>query len=243
MPAQAAATNLVQGGPTQTTLDKNKQLRGPAMNHRRLLRIATVMWAAPLVAATATMLGFLFLRSSFFVVSGLLLLAVGGLCLSIGVVVVIAILATRNSFLESPRRFYKKPALRMLGLLLLNLPIAAGYTFVGSLLLEKAGSQAVLSPSGRYLAEVINLEADDKPPYGQAVTLRPTPGLFQTYARTIIFSSTCLNPKPMWRNDDWLMIACDDARGIEMRQTSYRGIKITYVLSNPSSKNPRRTSK
>jgi hypothetical protein len=213
------------------------------MNHRRLLRIATVMWAAPLIAATATMLGFLFLRASFFVVSGLTLLAVGGLCLSIGLIAVIAILATRNSFFESPRRFYKKPALRMLGLLLLNLPIAAGYTLLGSALLEKPASETAPSPSGRYLAEVINLDADDQPPYGQAVTLRPTPGLFQTYARTIIFSSTCLHPKPMWRNDDWLMIACGDARGIVMRQTTYRGIKISYVLSNPSSQNSRRKSK
>jgi hypothetical protein len=213
------------------------------MNHPRLLRIASFMWAAPLVAATATMLGFLFLRSSFFVVSGMVLLAVGGLCLSVGIVAVIAILATRNSYLESPRRFYKKPALRMLGLLLLNLPIAAGYAMLGGLLLEKAGSEAVLSPSGRYLAEVINLDADDKPPYGQAVTLRPTPGPFRTYDRTIVFSSYCLNPKPMWRNDDWLMIACGDARGIVARQTSYRGIKITYVLSNTSGQAPRRPSK
>jgi hypothetical protein len=213
------------------------------MNHRRLLRLATFMWAAPLVAATATMLGFLFLRSSFFVVSGMVLLGVGGLCLSIGIVAVIAILATRNSFFESPRRFYKKPATRMLGLLLLNLPIAAGYAVLGSLLLEKAASEAVLSPSGRYLAEVINLEADDKPPYGQAVTLRPTPGPFRTYARTIIFSSYCLHPRPMWRNDDWLMIVCDDARGVVMRQTNYRGIKITYVLSKPPASDPRRRSK
>jgi hypothetical protein len=213
------------------------------MNHRRLIRIATFMWAAPLVAATATMLGFLFLRSSFFVVSGMLLLAVGGLCLSIGIVAVIAILATRNNYLESPRRFFKKPALRMLGLLLLNLPIAAGYAILGGLLLEKAATEAVLSPSGRTLAEVINLDADDNPPYGQAVTLRPTPSSFQTYARTIVFSSYCLNPKPMWRNDVWLMIVCDDARGVVMRQTSYRGIKITYMLNNASTQAPRRRSK
>ena len=49
------------------------------MNHPRLLRIATFMWAVPLVAGTATMLGFLFLRAPFFVASGMILLAVGGL--------------------------------------------------------------------------------------------------------------------------------------------------------------------
>jgi hypothetical protein len=213
------------------------------MNHPRLLRIATFMWAAPLIAGTATMLGFLFLRASFFVASGMLLLAVGGLCLSIGLVAVIGILATRNSFLESTRRYYKKPALGMLGLLLLNLPIAATYVFVGGMLLEKAGSEAAASPAGDYLAEVINLDEDGKPPYGQAVTLRPTPGLFRTYARTIIFSSYCLNPKPIWKSDDWLMIACDDARGIVMRQTNYRGIKITYALGDIASRNARRTLK
>jgi len=68
------------------------------MNHRRLYRVALFMWAAPLVAASVIMLGFLFLRSSFFVVSGMLLLGVGGLCLSAGLIAVMAILASRNSF-------------------------------------------------------------------------------------------------------------------------------------------------
>jgi len=71
---------------------------GRTMNHRRLLRIALFMWAAPLVAASVVMLGFLFLRSSFFVVSGMVLLVVGGLCLSIGLIAVIAILAHATSF-------------------------------------------------------------------------------------------------------------------------------------------------
>lgn len=201
------------------------------------------MWAAPLVAASVMMLGFLFLRSSFFVVSGMVLLAVGGLCLSAGLIAVIAILATRNRFQELPRRYYKKPALRVLGLLLLNLPIATAYVAVASNLLEKAETEAVASPSGLYLAEVINLGDSDKPPYGQAVTLRPKPGPFRTYSRTIIFSSYCLEPKPIWRNDDWLTIACGDARGVVMRQTSYRGIKITYVLNNAPVQNTRRTSR
>ena len=108
------------------------------MNHPRLLRIATFMWAVPLVAGTATMLGFLFLRAPFFVASGMILLAVGGLCLSIGLIAVIAILATRNTFLESTRRYYKKRALGMFGLLLLNLPIAVTCVVVGGMLLEKA---------------------------------------------------------------------------------------------------------
>ena len=213
------------------------------MNHPRLLRIATFMWAVPLVAGTATMLGFLFLRASFFVASGVMLLAVGGLCLSIGLIAVIAILATRNTFLESTRRYYKKSALRMLGLLLLNLPIAATYVVVGSLLLEKAASEAVASPAGHYLAEVINLDADDKPPYGQAVTLRPQPGPFRTYARTVVFSSYCLDPVPLWKAEGQLVIACRDARGIEVRQTNYRDVKITYALGDIASRNARRASK
>jgi hypothetical protein len=233
----------VQDDQTRATLDKNKKPNAPVMNHPRLLRIATWMWATPLVAAAATMLGFLFLRSSFFVVSGMVLLAVGGLCLSIGIVAVIAILATRNSYLESPRRFYKKPALRMLGLLVLNLPIAGTFAFVGSLLLEKSASVAVISPDGRYIAEVINLDADEKPPYGQAVTLRPKPGPFRTYARTIIFSSNCLDLVPLWKAEGQLVITCRDARGIEMRQTNYRGVKITYALGDIASRNARRASK
>ncbi|HWR87510.1 MAG TPA: hypothetical protein VN277_03715 [Acidiferrobacterales bacterium] len=213
------------------------------MHHRRLYYIALFMWAAPLVVASVIMLGFLFLRSSFFVVGGMVLLAVGGLCLSAGLIAVIAILATRNKFQESPRRYYKKPALRVLGLLLLNLPIATTYVVVGGMLLERAETEAVASPSGHYLAEIINLDANEAPPYGQAVTLRPKPGLFQTYSRTIVFSSYCLNPRPMWRNDAWLVIACSDARGVVTRQTSYRGIKITYLLSNPAAHDPRRTSR
>jgi hypothetical protein len=213
------------------------------MNHPRLLRIAIFMWAVPLIAATATMLGFLFLRASFFVVSGMILLAVGGLCVSIGLIAVIAILATRNTFLESTRRYYKKRALRTLGLLLLNLPIAATYAIVGGMLLEKAAAEAVVSPAGHYLAEVINLDENDKPPYGQAVTLRPTPGLFRTYARTIVFSSYCLNPVPLWKAEGQLVIACRDARGIEIRQTNYRDVKITYALGDIASRNARRLSK
>ena len=213
------------------------------MNHRRLLRIALFMWAAPLAAASVMMLGFLFLRSSFFVVSGLALLVVGGLCLSAGLIAVIAILVTRNRFEESPRRFYKKLALRVLGLLLMNLPIAASYVVVGGLLLEKAASEAVASPSGQYLAEVINLDADEKPPYGQAVALRPKPGLFRTYARTIVFSSYCLNPEPLWKAEGQLVIACRDARGIETRLTNYRDVKITYALGDIASRNARRISK
>jgi hypothetical protein len=216
---------------------------GRTMNHRRLFRIALFMWAMPLIAASVIMLGFLFLRSSFFVVSGMLLLAVGGLCLSAGLIAVMAILATRNRFQESPRRYYKKPALRVLGLLLLNLPIATVYVVVVGLLLEKAETDAVVSPSGRYLAEVINLDADEKPPYGQAVTLRPKPGLFQTYSRTIVFSSYCLNPVPLWKAEGQLVIACADARGVEMRQTNYRDVKISYALGDIASRNARRTSK
>ena len=213
------------------------------MNHPRLLRIATFMWAVPLVAGTATMLGFLFLRAPFFVASGMILLAVGGLCLSIGLIAVIAILATRNTFLESTRRYYKKRALGMLGLLLLNLPIAVTCVVVGGMLLEKAASETAASPAGHYLAEVINLDEGGKPPYGQAVTLRPKPGLFRTYARTIVFSSYCLNPVPLWKAEGQLVIACRDARGIETRQTNYRDVKITYALGDIASRNARRTSK
>jgi len=130
-----------------------------------------------------------------------------------------------------------------LGLLLLNLPIAATYVVVGSMLLEKTETQAVVSPSGRYLAEVINLDATEKPPYGQAVTLRPKPGPFQTYARTIVFSSNCLDPVPLWKAEGQLVIACREARGIEMRQTSYRDVKITYALGDIASRNAQRISK
>ena len=213
------------------------------MNHPRLLRIATFMWAVPLIAGTVTMLGFLFLRASFFVASGIVLLAVGGLLLSIGLIAVIAILATRNTYQESTRRYYKKPALRMLGLLLLNLAIAMFYTVIGGMLLEKAASAAVVSPEGRYLAEVINLEENENPPYGQAVTLRPKPGMFQTYSRTIVFSSYCLNPVPVWKAEGQLVITCRDARGIEMRQTIYREVKISYALGEIASRNARRISK
>jgi len=177
------------------------------------------------------------------VVGGLALLAVGGLCLSAGLIAVIAILVTRNKFQELPRRFYKKPALRVLGLLLLNLPIAATYVVVGSMLLEKAASESVASPAGHYLAEIINLDATETPPYGQAVTLRPKPGLFQTYARTIVFSSYCLNPVPVWKAEGQLVITCRDARGIETRLTNYRDVKITYALGDIASRNARRISK
>jgi hypothetical protein len=200
------------------------------MNHRQLLRFAVLMWAAPLVVASVVMLGYVFLRAQLFVAVGLVLLGVGGLCLIAGIVAVLLILATRNRFLESPRRYYKKPALAVLGLLLLNLPVALLYVVTGGLLLEPAAQLAVPSPSGHYLAEIVTLGEGDRPPYGQAVTLRPAPGLLRTPARTIVFSSYCLDPQPVWTGETRLEIRCADAHGMVARLPRYREVEIRYAL-------------
>jgi hypothetical protein len=211
------------------------------VNHRRLLRFARVMWAAPLAAASFVLLAFLFLRAEIFVAAGLVLLVVGGLCLTAGVIAVIAILATRNTFAESPRRYYKKKALAVLGLLLLNLPVALAYTVIGSAQIEPRAASVAPSPHGTHLAEVIYLDERDEPGYGVAVTLRPTPGWFRRPARTVVFSGYCLGePQLDWQREQQLRITCVGAEQVKRRVTRYRGIELTYRLPAVE-RAPRRT--
>ena len=215
---------------------------GYTVNHRRLLRFALSMWAAPLAAASFVLLAFLFLRAEIFVAAGLVLLVVGGLCLTAGVIAVIMILATRNSFEESPRRYYKKNALAVLGLLLLNLPVALAYTLIGSARLEARAASAVASPRGTHLAEVIYLDERDEPGYGQAVTLRPTPGWFRQPDRTVVFSAYCLgDPQPLWQDEHKLLITCVGPQQITRRVTRYREIALAYRL--PAAENARRRAR
>lgn len=212
------------------------------MNHRGLLRFAVAMWAAPLAAATFVLLGFIFLRSPAFVTAGLVLLIVGGLCLTLGIIAVIGILATRNSFRETPRRYYKNKSLAVLGLLLGNLPVATAYTVLGVTLLEPAALDTALSPSGRYQAEVVHLEETDLPPYGQAVTLRPTPRAFWVTARTVVFSAYCVdNPRLHWENDQTLQVTCQDARSVGRHVERYRDIALRYRLRAVARENARRS--
>lgn len=201
------------------------------MNHRGLLHFAIAMWAVPLVAATFVLLGFIFLRSPAFVTAGLMLLIVGGVCLTLGVLAVISVLATRNTFRETPRRYYKKKSLAVLGLLLANLPVAVAYTVLGGALLEPAALDATLSPSGQYQAEVVRLEETGQPPYGLAVTLRPTPGMFRVTARTVVFSAHCVDhPLLRWENDQALHVTCHAARDVGRRIVRYRDIALHYRL-------------
>lgn len=199
------------------------------MNHRLLLRFAVIMWAAPLLAASFILLSFALLRSSVFLVSGVAMLAVGGLCLIAGLIAVIAILGTRNIYEEIPHRSYRKPAFAMLGLLLLNLPVALAYTWLGATLVEPVAIEAAPSPSGRYLAEVIHLDEQDQPPYGLAVTLRPAPGAFRTTARSVVFSAYCLKgPTIKWETPERLVIACGGETRTGRRLERYRAIHIRY---------------
>lgn len=200
------------------------------MNHRLLLRFALWMWAAPLAAGSVVMLGYLFLRTPLFVGTGLVLLGIGSLCLIAGIVAVLTILATRNRFLESPRRYYKKPALAVLGLLLSNLAVAALFVVIGGALLEPTAQRVVPSPSGHYLAEVVILDEGGQPPYGQAVTLRPAPGLLHNPARTIVFSGYCPEPRATWTGERLLEIDCPGVRDVAARLTRYRDVEIRYAF-------------
>lgn len=209
------------------------------MHHRRLIRFALLMWALPLITGSLAFTGFLFLRSPLFFVSGVVALVAGGLCLTAGVVAVLLVLATPNRYIETPRYPSRKKALTVLGLLLLNLPIALFYTWTSAaMLLEPAAVETAVSPSGRYLAEVINLDEHEQPPYGQAITLRPKPGLLWTYSRTVVFSSYCVQPQPVWTNDTQLLIRCGDARGIVTRLTRYREVDIRYAFGGQPRQRP-----
>ena len=201
------------------------------MDHRRLLRFARIMWATPLAAGAFVFSGFLFLGAKIFVIAGLALLVVGGLCLTAGIVAVIMILATRNTVPESPRRYYKKPALAVLGLLLLNLPVALAFTLIAGARLEPGAVEAARSPHGELLAEVIYLDEHADPALGQAVTLRPTPGLWSASPRTVVFSAYCLGtPTLDWQSDTKLVITCIGARQVARRTTRFREVTIGYRL-------------
>lgn len=214
------------------------------MNHRRLFRFAVLMWALPLAAGSATLLAFLFLRSPLFVTGGMVLLVAGGLCLSAGIAAVIAIFTTRNSFRESPRRYYRKKALSVLGLLLANLPVAAGYAVLAGALLDPAAVEAAASPSGRWLAETIYLGERDQPPYGMAVTLRPQPGLFWHESRSVVFAAYCLNgPALDWQNGDRLLVRCTDPRNVSRQLTRYREVAIRYRFEAAPPARAKRNSK
>ncbi len=199
------------------------------MNHRLLLRFAVFMWVAPLLVATFILLSYVLLRSPVLLWAGLIMLVVGGLCLTAGLIAVIAILGTRNLYEEIPHRSYRGKAFATLGLLLLNLPVAIAYTWIGLALVESAAIDAAASPSGRYLAEVILLDEQDRPPYGQAVTLRPKPGLFRITARSVVFSAYCLKgPTVRWETPERLVIACGGETRTDRRLDRYRDVRIRY---------------
>jgi hypothetical protein len=119
----------------------------------------------------------------------------------------------------------------VLGLLLLNLPIALGFTLLGSARLEPGAVDAARSPRGDQLAEVIYLDDRTEPAYGQAVTLRAPPGLWSNSPRTVVFSAYCLGtPGLDWQADRKLVITCVGPRQVTRQVTRYRDITIAYRL-------------
>lgn len=201
------------------------------MNHRQLLRFARIMWAGPLAAAVFVLSGFLFLGAKVFVIAGLGLLVAGGLCLTAGIIAVIMILTTRNSVPETPRRYYKKPAFAVLGLLLLNLPVALAFTLIGGSRLEPGAVESARSPRGDQIAEVLYLDEQDEPAYGLAVTLRAPPGLWSDSPRTVVFSAYCLGtPGLDWQADRKLVITCVGPQQVTRQLTHFRDITIGYRL-------------
>ncbi|MDH4133312.1 MAG: hypothetical protein OEV31_00850 [Gammaproteobacteria bacterium] len=202
------------------------------VNHHRLLRFAVVMWAAPLVAAIFFLLGFLFLHAPFFAASGVVLLGVGGFCLTAGLVAVVMILSTRNTAgTKSTPRFRKQRVFTVMGLLLLNIPVALLFTWIGASQLESTALEAVASPSGRYLAETVHLDEHGTPPYGVGVTLRLKPGYFWNYPRTVVFGSHCPEPVAIWESDSRLTITCANTRGVALKTAHFREVEIRYVLN------------
>ena len=214
------------------------------MNHRRLLWIALTLWAVPLVVATFILLAFVFLRTPWLAAAGLVALAAGGMCLVAGTIVVLMILMTHHNVVESPRRYYKKKALGVLGLLLLNLPVAAGYVWLGWQLQEPVALEVSASPDGEFLAEVVLLGESDQPPYGEAVTLRPRPQLFWTSDRTVVFSAHCVDtPRAEWTGPRALTVVCTGAEKIGRKLPVYREVSIRYQLPQAAPERQRKRSK
>lgn len=214
------------------------------MNHRRLLWIALSLWAVPLIVATFVLLAFTFLRTSFLTAIGLGVLVAGGLCLLAGIIVVLVILSTRHNVTESPRRYYKKKALGVLGLLLSNLPVAAAYVWLGWQMQEPVAQEVIASPDGEFLAEIILQGEDAQPPYGEAVTLRPRAQPLLNPARTVVFSAHCVDtPRAEWSGPRALAISCTGAEKIGRKLPVYREVTISYQLPQPVGDKPRRRSK
>jgi hypothetical protein len=226
--------------PTAPEQDDNK----PHMNHRRLLWIALTLWAGPLIVATFVLLAFAFLRTPFLASAGLVILIAGGLCLLAGVVAVLMILATHHNVAESPRRYYKKRALEVLGLLLSNLAVAALYIWIGWQLQEPVALEVSASPDGEFLAEVVLLGADAQPPYGEAVTLRPRLRALWTSTRTVVFSAHCVDtPRAAWTGPRQLTVTCTGAEKIGRRLPVFREVAIRYQLPQAATERPRKRSK
>jgi hypothetical protein len=214
------------------------------MNHRLLLRLALALWAAPLIAALFVLLAFAFLRTPWLAAAGLMVLVAGGVCLLAGAIVVLMILMTHHNVAESPRRYYKKKALGVLGLLLLNLPVAAGSVWLGWQLQEPVAQEVIASPDGEFLAEIVLQGENAQPPYGEAVTLRPRPQLFWNTARTVVFSAHCVDaPRAAWTGPRALTITCTGAEQIGRKLPVYREVAIRYQLPQATGMPTRKRSK
>lgn len=203
------------------------------MNHRRLLRFALLMWAVPLAVTVLLLSGFVFLRGAAFTASDISWRIAGALCVTAGIVAIVAIFITDNTARQNAGRNYNTPALAVLILLLINLLVAAGYAWFTRTLREADPIQAASSPSGRTLAEVLMLDAHDQPAYGLGVTVRPTPGRFINGARTTVFSAYCLKgPTVAWQGEHQLLIDCEGAQQIARQLDRYRDIDLRYRITS-----------
>lgn len=214
-------------------LDSIAGYRTPtAMNHRRLLRFALLMWAVPPAVAAVLLSGFVFLHGAAFAADDTSWRIAGALCVAAGIGAIIAIFVTENTARETPRRNYHARALLVLVLLLGNILLAAGYASLIRTLREANPIQRAYSPSGHTLAEVLMLDARDQPPYGLGVTLRPTPGRFINISRTTVFSAYCLKgPTIVWQDENRLLIHCEGAQRVARQLDRYRDIELRYRIT------------
>lgn len=204
-------------------------------SQQRLLRFARLMWSIPLRLATLILLVFLLTDSLILAGLGVIALEVGGLCAIAGMIATLVVVTQRRRSNIAGEDPCQKTAFRTLALLLSNFAVAGLYAYIGIAQIGTSISVQASSPSGAYIAEVSHLDANDIPPYGQAVSLRPAANPFKFLMRTRVFRGYCDSvPELKWNGNQSLEIRCIHPEQVAIQKFKYRDVVVSYRTQAPA---------
>ncbi len=202
----------------------------------RWLRFARLMWSIPLRLATLILLVFLLTDSLILAGLGVIALEVGGLCAIAGMIATLVVVTQRRRSNIAGEDPCQKTAFRTLALLLSNFAVAGLYAYIGIAQIGTSISVQASSPSGAYIAEVSHLDANDIPPYGQAVSLRPAANPFKFLMRTRVFRGYCDSvPELKWSGNQSLEIRCINPGQVAIQKFRYQDVVVvSYRTQAPA---------